>query len=107
VSGAPRPDALLLAPQDNVATALPRSAPSRRENSSARGGEQVVAVEAAEPVPFCHKISVARIGAGEAVVKYGEPIGLAPGATGPGRHVHIHNMRSARGRGPAAGGAPR
>ena len=99
------PDAILLAPQDNVATAL--RAIAAGEIVRARCGERVVAVEAAEPVPLCHKISLARIGAGEAVVKYGEPIGLALEAVGPGRHVHVHNMRSARGRGPAAGGAPR
>jgi altronate dehydratase small subunit len=99
------PDAILLAPQDNVATAL--RAIAAGELVRARCGGRVVAVEAAELVPFCHKISLARIGAGESVVKYGEPIGLALEAVGPGRHVHVHNMRSARGRGPAAGGAPR
>lgn len=105
MSGGASPDAIQLAPQDNVATAL--RAIAAGETAHARSGERVVAVTAAGPVPFCHKISLAPIGAGEAVVKYGETIGLALEAIGAGRHVHVHDMWSARGRAPAAGGAPR
>ena len=39
------------------------------------------------------------IPAGESVIKYGNPIGVATAAIPPGAHVHTHNVSSARGRG--------
>ncbi|HET7219932.1 MAG TPA: SAF domain-containing protein, partial [Vicinamibacterales bacterium] len=45
---------------------------------------------------------------GEAVVKYGSPIGLATMEIAAGAHVHTHNLASTRGRGDleAPGAAP-
>ena len=93
-------DAIVLTPADNVATALRPLAAG--EVVRVQRGETALEIVPAEPVPLCHKISLARIGAGESVTKYGEPIGVALEAIGPGRHVHIHNMRSNRGRAEAA-----
>ena len=39
------------------------------------------------------------IHAGEAVIKYGSPIGLATVEIPAGAHVHTHNLASTRGRG--------
>jgi hypothetical protein len=39
---------------------------------------------------------MAEIGAGDSVVKYGEVIGRATSAIAAGRHVHVHNVVSAR-----------
>ncbi len=39
------------------------------------------------------------IRAGEAVIKYGSPIGLATAEIPAGSHVHTHNVASTRGRG--------
>lgn len=84
--------ALRLSPADNVATAL----------ADLAQGEQVAvegqSVTLAEAIPLCHKLALAAIPAGADIVKYGEIIGRATSAIAPGAHVHVHNMRSARGR---------
>jgi len=41
-----------------------------------------------------HKIAARDIAAGETVVKYGAPIGVATEAIPLGAHVHVHNVRS-------------
>jgi hypothetical protein len=51
-----------------------------------------------EPVPLCHKLALGDLEIGAAVIKYGQPIGVATAAIRPGSHVHVHNMRSARAR---------
>ena len=84
-------DAMRLSPLDNVATVL--RAVAAGEEVRVGDGEAVLARDA---IPLCHKIALRGIAAGEAVVKYGHPIGDATAAVEPGRHVHVHNMRSAR-----------
>lgn len=42
-----------------------------------------------------HKYAIAPIAEGEAVIKYGQVIGLAKCPIGVGEHVHSHNLRSA------------
>lgn len=44
-------------------------------------------------VPFGHKVALAPIGAGGAVIKYGVAIGQASTAIAAGEHVHVHNCR--------------
>ena len=82
-----------MSPADNVATALRELTP----------GDVVevddVRVTVAARVPFGHKVALRNIAADEAVLKYGEAIGLAAGAIGAGDHVHTHNVESQRGRG--------
>ena len=39
-----------------------------------------------------HKIALRPIAAGELVLKYGQPIGVASAAVAPGEHVHVHNV---------------
>ena len=82
---------------DNVATVLADLPPGAAVEVD-RGG-QTVRVEAQEAIAFGHKIAVQRIAAGEAVLKYGEVIGLASREISPGAHVHVHNVESQRGRG--------
>lgn len=89
---------LVISQRDNVATALEPLEPGRRLDVDGRS----VAVR--DPIPSGHKIALAHIPAGEAVVKYGSPIGIASAEIRPGEHVHTHNVSSVRGRGdlPAA-----
>lgn len=49
---------------------------------------------ALDPIPFAHKIALRPIGQDEQVLKYGVPIGRAKVAIDPGRHVHVHNIKS-------------
>lgn len=54
--------------------------------------EQELVVTASEEIPMGHKIALRDIPAGEAVIKYGVPIGRASQDIPRGAHVHIHNI---------------
>jgi len=84
---------LVISERDNVATALQILEPGLRLELHGA----VVAVQ--EAIPSGHKIALRTIRAGEAVVKYGSPIGLATAEIPAGAHVHTHNVASTRGRG--------
>jgi altronate hydrolase len=49
----------------------------------------------ADDIPVPHKIALKEIKEGEAVYKYGYPIGIATRDIAEGEWVHIHNIRSA------------
>jgi altronate hydrolase len=84
---------LVISGRDNVATALE---PLEKGRSISVRNETVVVIE---PIARGHKISLRAIRAGDAVIKYGSPIGTASCDIAPGAHVHTHNLASARGRG--------
>ena len=88
--------ALVISARDNVATALePLEAGRQLEIDGAR-------ITTLQQIPPGHKVALRRIAAGEAVVKYGSPIGLASADIAAGAHVHPHNLASSRGRGDLA-----
>lgn len=89
-------DAIVVEDADNVATAV-RDLPlgSIIQLSISGRKRQVKLVQA---IPFGHKFALRRIPRGGAVVKYGEVIGVAMEDIEAGGHVHIHNVRSNRGR---------
>ena len=80
---------LLLAEPDNVLVA----------RSNVPEGEAVVlesgTVTLTRAIPMAHKIARHAIAAGERILKYGMPIGIATADIAPGEHVHVHNIRSA------------
>lgn len=84
---------LVISDRDNVATALEALEPGR--SLDVRGGTVVVR----DAIPRGHKVALAAIAAGDAVMKYGSSIGLASADIPPGAHVHVHNVSSSRGRG--------
>jgi altronate dehydratase small subunit len=79
-----------------VASALRPLVAGERIRVGGPGGEVELALR--EDVPMCHKLAVRAVGAGGQVLKYGEAIGQATAPIRPGDHVHVHNLRSARGR---------
>ena len=84
---------IVITERDNVATALtPLSAGDIIEANGNR-------VTVQEPIGGGHKVALTAIAAGAAIVKYGNPIGTATADIDAGRHVHIHNVASSRGRG--------
>jgi hypothetical protein len=85
--------ALVISERDNVATALEALAPGRRIEP---GGVPITVLEAIAPG---HKVALRPIAAGDAVIKYGSPIGVATADIPAGAHVHVHNLSSSRGRG--------
>jgi altronate hydrolase len=84
---------LVISARDNVATALQ---PIEAGRSLDVNG---VMVAAGEAIPSGHKIALRTIHTGEAVIKYGSPIGRATMEIAAGAHVHTHNVASTRGRG--------
>ena len=88
--------AIVISVDDNVATALEALEPG----TTVRAGEAAVLVR--DRIPRGHKIALARIPAGSAVVKYGSAIGTATSDIDAGAHVHTHNVASSRGRGDLA-----
>ena len=85
--------ALIISARDNVATALETLEPGRRVTL----GE--IELTVSERIPHGHKVALVAIAAGQPVIKYGSPIGLASADIQAGTHVHVHNVASSRGRG--------
>ena len=89
-------DAILISDRDNVATAL-RDLPAGSVILLSLSGVEIQ-VKLVQDIPFGHKFALKRIARGEVVVKYGEAIGVAVEDIEAGEHVHIHNVRSNRGK---------
>jgi SAF domain len=85
--------ALVISDRDNVATALEPLEPGRPLDIAG------VSITIAERIESGHKVALRPIAAGQPVIKYGSPIGVASAAIAPGEHVHTHNLSSSRGRG--------
>lgn len=77
-----------LHPDDNVLVAR-RHTPARTHWRSNDGRREVTT---AEPIEMGHKVATEAIAAGEAVRKYGQPIGFATKPIQPGDWVHTHNV---------------
>lgn len=81
---------------DNVATAL---ALLEVGKIIVNIGEKSICVDLKEDIPLGHKFSLRYIGKGKNIIKYGQTIGKASIPIESGRHVHMHNVESLRGRG--------
>ena len=85
-------NAMLIDPADNVVVAIePIAKDSPVEYDC--GGE-TRRLTALEDITIYHKLATREIAEGEAVVKYGEHIGVATAPITKGAHVHIHNVVS-------------
>lgn len=83
------PKALLVHPDDSVATLVEPVAAGERVTFAAQG------VTALSDVPSGHKVAIRDIAAGDPVVKFGFPIGTARSDIAIGAHVHTHNLATA------------
>lgn len=81
--------ALRIHPSDNVATAI----------ADLGAGTEVtidqVDIRLTDAIARGHKLALVPIACGEAVTKYGFPIGRATADIAPGAHVHSHNLATA------------
>ena len=59
-------------------------------------GDGTIFVKALDPVPLGHKIALHDLKPGDTILKYGHDIGKVVAATGKGRHVHVHNIKTKR-----------
>ena len=75
-------------PADNVAVALA---------DDVHKGEQFEGVEILDDIPRGHKFALKGLRAGDAVVKYGYPIGHATCDIRPGEWIHSHNLATSLG----------
>jgi altronate dehydratase small subunit len=94
--------AIQMSSNDNVATSLTDLTAGCRVIIRSKLGHEERIVIAAEDIPFGHKIAIRDIGEGEDIVKYGHRIGEATELIAAGKHVHVRNLRSIRGRAAAA-----
>ncbi len=85
--------ALRLKDEDDVAVALRLLA----AGETVRFGNDAIAVRS--EIPSGHKFATHPIALGALIRKYGQVIGKASAAIGPGEHVHVHNVEGTRGRG--------
>lgn len=79
---------LKISAQDSVAVAL--AALSKGETVDVEGEPVTLVTD----VPAGHKFALKAIAEGEAVVKYGYPIGQAKCDIAVGEHVHVHNLKT-------------
>lgn len=89
-------DAIVLHAEDHVATALRKLARGERVRVNRGGSPLELAVT--QDIPLCHKVAIGALQPGAPIRKYGEVIGEATAPIQAGEHVHIHNLRSLRGR---------
>lgn len=89
--------ALVLHPEDNVATAVQPLDSGARVVLAISGKPEAFVLR--QPVPFGHKFATRDIHPGDVITKYGETIGKATADILPGEHVHLHNVEGTRGRG--------
>ncbi|MDF3090330.1 MULTISPECIES: UxaA family hydrolase [Burkholderia cepacia complex] len=80
------PAIVILHGDDNVAVALDALAPD--VPIDVRGAP----LRLADAVPAGHKVATAPIARGDAIVKCGQPIGIALRDIAAGEHVHVHNV---------------
>ena len=75
---------LQLNPRDNVAVALEPLA----------AGVALEGLTLLDAIPMGHKVALRALSPGQAVIKYGYPIGKATQEIPAGSHIHSHNLRS-------------
>lgn len=88
--------ALQINEKDNVATATNNIEQDEKVQILSPEGEVVIITESLDHIPFGHKIAIKPFTVGEAVIKYGETIGLTSKKIKLGEWVHVHNVVSAR-----------
>lgn len=83
-------DVIVINEADNVAVAM-RDIPAGGEVALPGGGTVTALVD----VPVGHKVALVALREGDAVVKYGESIGVASMDISAGDWVHTHNIKPA------------
>lgn len=89
--------AIVMKAKDNVCTVVEAVAAGATVSMDINGA--IHYVTAGDSIPLGHKLAIRDIQQGDIIVKYGEIIGRATQNIAVGRHVHVHNLESCRGRG--------
>ena len=83
---------IIINEKDNVATALKGLSADAEVSVEFKGRLQKITLRS--DIPMGHKFALKDIEQGEAVIKYGEPIGQSTAKIARGEHVHVHNVVS-------------
>ena len=83
---------MIINEKDNVATALRELNSGIKVSVEFQGRVQKITL--LSDIPMGHKFALKDIEEGEAVIKYGEPIGQSTAKITRGEHVHVHNVVS-------------
>jgi len=78
--------------KDNVATALKLLKAGTEVSLGVQGCIEKITL--LSDIPMGHKFALKDMEEGEAVIKYGEPIGQTTAKITRGEHVHVHNVVS-------------
>jgi altronate dehydratase small subunit len=78
--------------KDNVATTLKGLSVGAEVSVEFQGRLQKIAL--LSDIPMGHKFALKDMEEGEAIIKYGEPIGQCTAKISRGEHVHVHNVVS-------------
>ena len=84
--------AIVINEKDNVATALKPLHAGTKVSVEVEG--RVERIKLLSDIPMGHKFAMKDMEEGQAVIKYGEPIGQSTAKVLRGEHVHIHNVVS-------------
>mgnify|MGYP005770373453 FL=1 len=77
---------IVIDPKDNVGLVL------EPVNAGETVDFGVCHLKVTEPIKALHKVALCELGLGNAVVKYGQPIGYATAQISKGQWVHVHNL---------------
>ncbi len=83
---------IIINEKDNVATALRELKADLQVSVEIQGRIQKITLRS--DIPMGHKFALKDMEEGEAVIKYGEPIGQSTAKIARGEHVHVHNVVS-------------
>jgi altronate dehydratase len=83
---------ILINEEDNVAVALEPLKAGATVSVEVQG--HVEKITLLSDIPMGHKFALKDMEEGEAVIKYGEPIGQSAAKITRGEHVHVHNVIS-------------
>ncbi len=83
---------ILINEKDNVATALAALKAGTTASVDVQG--RMEKIKLLSDIPMGHKFALRDIREGEAVIKYGEPIGQSTAKIRRGEHVHVRNVAS-------------
>ncbi len=83
---------IIINERDNVATALKELMAGTEVSVEIQG--RVQKIRLLSDIQMGHKFALKDLEEGEAVIKYGEPIGQSTVKITRGEHVHVHNVVS-------------
>jgi altronate dehydratase small subunit len=83
---------IIINEKDNVATTLKGLSAGAEVSVEVQG--RLHKIRLLSDIPMGHKFALKDLEEGEAIIKYGEPIGQSTARISRGEHVHVHNVVS-------------